>query len=158
MKYTIGISDMKVTRGPGDELVTYSLGSCVGITLYDPQVQVGGMIHCMLPLAKADPAKAKAKPAMFVDSGLTKLLNDMHRHGAVNKRLVVKIAGASSLLDEKGTFKIRKRNHTVTRKFLWKNGIMVDKEDVFGSVSRTMFLYMENGITRIKSQGTLKEL
>lgn len=158
MKYTVGISDMKVTTGMDDELVTYSLGSCVGVTLYDPEAGVGGMIHCMLPLGKADPQKAQSKPAMFVDSGLTALLDQLHQAGANNKRIIAKLAGASSLLDEKGTFKIGKRNHTVARKFLWKNGIMVEGEDVFGSISRTMFFYMNSGVTTIKSQGTIKEL
>ena len=158
MKHIIGISDMKVTKGAGDELVTYSLGSCVGVTLYDPVAKVAGMIHCMLPLSKSDQAKARAKPAMFVDSGLSVLLRDMHRAGAVNKRIVAKVAGASSLLDEKGTFKIGKRNHTVTRKFLWKNGIMVEGEDVFGNISRTMFFSMADGVTRIRSNGTTKVL
>ncbi len=55
MQLTVGISDMKISRNPQDFLVTYSLGSCVGLTLYDPSVRLGGMIHCMLPLSKIEP-------------------------------------------------------------------------------------------------------
>ncbi len=55
MNYTIGISEMRVSNQPDDVLVTYSLGSCIGVTIYDPIVHVGGMIHCMLPNSKLDP-------------------------------------------------------------------------------------------------------
>ena len=33
---TVDISDMKMSQKPDEVLVTYSLGSCVGLTLYDP--------------------------------------------------------------------------------------------------------------------------
>ena len=58
---TVDISDMKVSTNPEEILVTYSLGSCVGVVLYDPVVRVGGMIHCMLPLSRIDPEKAALK-------------------------------------------------------------------------------------------------
>lgn len=45
---TIGISDLKVCRPP-DVLVTYALGSCVGICLLDSVAGVGGLSHIMLP-------------------------------------------------------------------------------------------------------------
>ena len=48
-KQIVGIADMKLCRGSGT-LVTYALGSCIGICLYDPMVKVGTLIHIMLPL------------------------------------------------------------------------------------------------------------
>ncbi len=67
---TVDISDMKIAQNREDVIVTYSLGSCVGLTLYDPVAGIGGMIHCMLPLSKIDPEKARIKPYMFVDTGV----------------------------------------------------------------------------------------
>ena len=46
--YTVGIADMKICRAPG-VLVTYALGSCVGICIYDPVIRLAGLIHIMLP-------------------------------------------------------------------------------------------------------------
>lgn len=63
MNHTVDISAMVVTDKADDVLVTYSLGSCIGVALYDPEACVGGMIHCMLPLSKIDPAKGKSRPA-----------------------------------------------------------------------------------------------
>jgi len=44
----VGIADMKVGSG-NDEIVTYALGSCIGVCMYDEIVQAGGMLHAMLP-------------------------------------------------------------------------------------------------------------
>ena len=77
MLITVNISDMKVSSNPEDVLVTYSLGSCVGVTLYDPLQKIGGLIHCMLPLSKVDPERAKEVPYMFVDTGLPLMLQTL---------------------------------------------------------------------------------
>ena len=45
----VNISDFKISNNPGDHIVTYSLGSCLGVTVYDPTLRLGGMIHCLLP-------------------------------------------------------------------------------------------------------------
>jgi chemotaxis protein CheD len=158
VQYVIGIAEMKVTDQPEDVLVTYSLGSCVGVSLHDPVAGVGGMIHCMLPLSKIDPVKAQTNPSMFTDVGVPNLIQAVFDLGADRRRIVAKLAGAASLLDDKGLFKIGERNYTVLRKVLWKNNIMVAAEDVGGSASRTMHLYMESGRTTIKSGGQEVEL
>ncbi len=155
---TVDISDMKLSRTPGDVIVTYSLGSCVGVTLYDPVAQVGGMIHCMLPLSKIDRDKAKLKPYMFVDTGVAAMLSELYAMGAKRQNIIAKVAGAGSPLGQEETFRIGQRNYTILRKFLWKNNILIDKEDVGGSKARTLYLYMSDGRTTVKSEGKEVEL
>lgn len=158
MALTIGISEMRVSNNPDDVLVTYSLGSCVGLTLYDPVTRVGGMIHCMLPLSRIDPAKAAAKPEMFTDTGVPALIQAVLNLGGSRKRLVAKVAGAASPLDDKGMFKIGERNYVVLRKVLWKNEILIAAESIGGTIARTMFLHIATGTTIIKSGGQEVEL
>ena len=153
MQHVVGISEKCVTNDPADVLVTYSLGSCVGLSLYDPSAQVGGLIHCMLPLSRIDKAKAESRPEMFVDTGVIVLIQAVLNLGATKRKLVACVAGASKLLDEKGTFNIGERNYTMLRKVLWKNNILIQAEDVGGSIARTVFLHMATGKTSIKSQG-----
>lgn len=155
---TIDISDMKLSKSREDILVTYSLGSCVGLTLFDPVAGVGGMIHCMLPLSKIDPEKAKLKPYMFVDTGVAAMLGELYTMGAQRQNLIAKVAGAGSPLGREETFRIGQRNYTILRKLLWKNNILIDKEDVGGSKARTLFLYMNEGKTTVKSEGKEVEL
>ena len=158
MKHIIGISEHNVSGKADDVLITYSLGSCLGLSLFDPTAGVGGMIHCMLPLSKIDPEKAKRTPAMFVDTGVPLLLQEMFDLGAKRKSIVAKAAGCGQLLDDKKLFKIGERNYTVLRKILWKNSILIASEDVFGTASRTMTLRLADGATLIKSGGKEVEL
>ncbi len=155
---TVDISDMKIARRHEDVIVTYSLGSCVGLTLYDPIAGVGGMIHCMLPLSKIDPEKARIKPYMFVDTGVASMLGELYALGAQRQNLIAKVAGAGSPLGKEETFRIGQRNYTILRKFLWKNNILIEKEDVGGSKARTLYLYMADGRTTVKSEGKEVEL
>ena len=158
MTHIVGISDMKVSNIISDVLVTYSLGSCIGVTLFDPVAQVGGLIHCMLPLSRIDSVKAETNPVMFTDLGIPLLLKAVFDLGAERKRLVAKVAGAATMLDSKDLFKIGERNYTVMRKVLWKNNILIASEDIAGTVPRTMFLHMDSGKTIIKSRGQEVEL
>ena len=150
MIYTVGISDMKISENASDVLVTHSLGSCIGLSIYDPEIGVGGLVHCMMPVSKLDPVKAAANPLMFTDTGVTLLLQSLFDRGANRKRLIVTVAGAGSLLDDKGFFKIGEKNYAILRKMLWKNDILISEEDVGGNVVRTMYLYMNTGKTVIK--------
>jgi chemotaxis protein CheD len=158
MKHIIGISEMKVSNKADDALITYSLGSCLGLTVYDPKVKIGGLIHSMLPLSKIDPEKAKKTPQMFVDTGVPLLLQEMYNIGAKRSRLIVKVAGCGQLLDDKKLFKIGERNYTVLRKILWKNNLLIEAEDIYGTASRTMILELSTGKTTIKSGGEVREL
>lgn len=158
MNHVIGISEMQVSSDSRDVLVTYALGSCVGLSLYDPATRVGGLIHCMLPLSKIDPQKAAKNPAMFVDTGVQTLLQALFDLGAQRSTLQAKAAGASRIMDADGVFNIGERNHTVLRKVLWKNSILIAAEDVGGSAPRTMYLHMDTGRTVLRMGGTEKEI
>lgn len=149
----VDIADMGIASDPDDTLVTYSLGSCIGVTIYDPALRIGGMVHCMLPLSKTDRAKAKARPSMFVDTGVTLLLSELFQMGLRKSRAIVKVAGASSILDRKGLLRIGERNYTVFRKIMWKNGMMIESEDIGGEISRTMRLHLADGTVTIRSKG-----
>jgi chemotaxis protein CheD len=158
VNHIVGISEMKVSNIKDDVLITYSLGSCMGLTLWDKECFIGGLVHCMLPLSKIDPVKAKTNPCMFTDTGVLTLLQALYDLGAKRKNLIAKVAGCASLLDQKRFFKIGERNYAVLRKILWKNNILIENEDVGGSKSRTMFLSIATGITSIKSGSQVVEL
>jgi chemotaxis protein CheD len=158
MNRIIGVGDFMVSNSPEDTLITYSLGSCLGITLHDADAGVGGLLHCMLPLSKIDLDKAQGNPSMFVDTGMSKILQVLFDMGAQRKRITVKVAGGAQILDDQKTFNIGERNYAVFRKVLWKNNLMIAGEDVGGSIPRTMALNMETGETRLRSQGMEREI
>ncbi|MDA8164112.1 MAG: chemotaxis protein CheD [Desulfobacteraceae bacterium] len=153
MKIVVGISDMKVSNDPSDTLITYSLGSCIGLVIWDPVAKVGGLLHYMLPDSTIDPVRAEQKPCMFADSGIPRLFKEAYRLGAAKNRLVVKAVGGSQIMDESGVFNIGKRNYMALRKIFWKNKVMITKEDIGGMVNRTVSLHVGSGATALKVSG-----
>lgn len=149
---------MRASSNPSDVLVTYSLGSCIGLALYDPVARVGGLIHCMLPLSTIDPGRAEESPAMFTDTGVPALLQAVLDLGADKTRLSVKVAGAAHLLDDRNTFRIGERNKMVLRKLLWRNSLFITAEDTGGTIARTMSLRLDNGLTSIRTGGKQYDL
>jgi chemotaxis protein CheD len=156
----IHVSDAKVSKDSNDLLITYSLGSCIGVCLYDPAAHIGGMLqlHYQLPDSKIDPDKAKEKPFMFADSGIKILVDKLVSMGANKKRMMIKIAGGANMDTGPKGFDIGKRNHLALRKIMWKNGIFIDSEDVGGNSPRNLYLDIADGSVTIKSNGVEKNL
>ncbi len=157
----VGVADMKVSNRAGARLVTYALGSCLGISVHDPVAGVGGLLHVMLPTGTIDPAKMQAKPAMFVDSGVPLLFRECYRLGAKKERMVVKVAGGAHAGDseEGDRFQIGKRNMVALQELLRKNGVLVHAHDTGGvQTSRTMWLDVRSGAVTLKSNGVESSL
>lgn len=153
---TVNISDARISRSPDGQIITYALGSCLGLTVYDPVSRVGGILHCLLPLSNQMPDRAKQEPYMFVDTGVPKFLNDFFAHGGDAKRMIVKAAGCGNMQDEKNHFNIGQRNLTVLRKILWKNNIVLAGEVVGGSNAKTLILRVSDGQTCVKMGAEIK--
>ena len=153
MQLTVSVSDAKASRSDEDVIVTYSLGSCIGVTLYDSAAKVAGMLHFQLPTSTLDPARAQQAPCMFADTGMSELLSQMSSLGAEKRRLKAKIAGGAKMLNDTSTFDIGKRNHTAIRKVLWQHGLFLDKEDCGGNTPRTLYMNVADGAVTIKANG-----
>ncbi len=157
----VGVADLKVSATTEERLITYALGSCLGIVVYDPVVRVAGMLHVMLPTGTIDPAKMQDKPAMFVDSGIPLLFKACYKLGAKKERMQVKVAGGAhagaSEADDR--FQIGKRNMIALRKLLWKNGVMIHANDTGGvQTSRTMWVDVATGDVTLKINGIERPL
>ncbi len=153
MKKIVGISDMKVGTKPDDELVTYSLGSCIGVAIWDPTVRVGALLHYMLPDSTIDLQKAVQKPFMFADRAVPLMFKEVYKYGAEKGRLRVYVVGGAQVMDSSGMFNIGKRNAMIIRKMFWKNNVLVTKEEIGGSVNRTITLNVGTGRVLLKTSG-----
>jgi chemotaxis protein CheD len=157
---TVGMADMKTASKPGEIIITHALGSCLGITVYDPTCHVGGMLHTMLPDSGIDPRKSGESPHMFVDTGVPLLFRECYRLGAQKANLIVKVAGGatSKSAPEEDYFRIGERNFVALRKLLWRNNVLIKSYDVGGTQSRTMSLDLATGTVLLKTNGTLRAL
>jgi chemotaxis protein CheD len=141
----VGISDLKVSNDINDVLITYALGSCIGITVYDPVVKVGGLLHFMLPESSLDIRKAGETPGMFADTGIPLLFKTCYELGAKKKRMIVKVAGGASILDDANFFRIGQKNVTAMKKLFWKNNVFIEGEDTGSNCNRTFSIHISTG-------------
>jgi chemotaxis protein CheD len=152
--FVVGVADMVVSNDSSAEIVTYSLGSCLGIMIYDPVKKIGGLLHLMLPDSTIDAAKAASAPYMFVDTGVPRLFHAAYSLGADRSRLQIKVAGGAQLLDAQGIFNIGSRNFDALTKLLAQNGLQAHVADVGGLSSRTVRLDLTTGQVSVKPPGT----
>lgn len=150
-KLTIGIADLQLLQTEGT-LITYALGSCIGVCLYDPVLKLGGLLHIMLPL---NMEAGRKNPLKYADTGMVEMLRQMEAKGANRARLVAKIAGGAKMFEVSGGAlgNIGQRNIESIRIQLKKHGIRLLNEDVGGSVARTMLMDVATGTVSIRSYG-----
>lgn len=149
----IGMADLKATNGKEDILRTTGLGSCVGLTLYDPVTKVGGMAHIMLPLS--DIAKNEnLNVAKYADTAVPELIRQMMELGAAKSRLIAKMAGGAQMFAFTGSsdiMRIGPRNIETTKLMLEQNNIPLIGEDTGLNFGRTIELDNATGILLIRS-------
>lgn len=151
------ISDMKFSTRKEDVIVTHSLGSCLGVTAFDPVVRVGAMIHCLLPLASASPDKAQANPYMFVSSGVPAMVKVLFKLGATKNNLIFKCAGGANMRGDT-VFNTGARNFEALDGLLRKNGITLAGKEVGDNIPRTMFLYVDTGRVVVRTYGEERQI
>lgn len=157
-KVVVGIGELAVTDNPEATLITYSLGSCLGITLYDPYIRVGGLWHVMLPDSSIDPVKGMERPGMFIDTGWPAFLRLAGEMGAELNRVELFVAGGAQVMDPDGVFGIGRSNCVALRKLIREAELTVIGEEIGGVENRTVHLHIGDGRLRIKASGRAEEI
>lgn len=149
----VGISDCGFSADPEASLITYALGSCIAVAVYDPARKAGALLHIILPESQLNPEKARQNPWMFADTGIPKLFERFASMGGDRRRAIVRLAGGSQVMDQNGVFNIGKRNHLAVKKMLWQVGVLIQAEAVGGEVSRTVRLELDRGGFYVREGG-----
>lgn len=154
MIHVVNVGDMKLTTKKEDVIVTYALGSCLGVALYDAAAMVGGLFHVMLPNSLVNLKKAKDNPYMFVDTGTPLFFKEAWQAGADRRRIKVYVAGGADFSNNNSDmFAVGARNFTKLKNLFRKNGITIAAQNVGGSVARTLSLEMSRGRVWINANG-----
>ena len=148
---TVGIADMKIAQGSGI-LITYALGSCIGLCFHDPRLKLGALLHIMLPL---NMETGRKNPMKYADTGIRETLRQLEAKGASKSRMTVKIAGGAKMFEVNGgnLGNIGQRNIESVHLILRKEGIRLMAEDVGGTVARTLLFDVVSGQGCIRSYG-----
>jgi len=148
----VGMADLNVAKAP-DRLRTSGLGSCVGVTLYDPVSKIAGLAHVMLPsseLAK----QGDLNEAKYADTAIPLLINKMKELGADPKKFQSKMAGGAQMFVFQTTndsMRIGPRNVEACKEMLQKYKIPILAEDTGGSCGRTIEFIVDTGILSIRT-------
>jgi chemotaxis protein CheD len=151
MNLNIGISDWKIGNPP-DILVTYALGSCVGICLYDKIKKIGVLAHIMLPDSKSSGEK-NINRMKFADTAIPDMFQKMVGMGAMARSINAKIAGGALMFNISGCdrFNIGERNVASVKSALQILRIPIIAQDTGANYGRTLFFNPECGSVRVKS-------
>jgi len=152
---SVGISDFKISKSP-DTLVTYALGSCVGIALYDPNANIGGLSHIMLPSSTLRADGQIDDRMKYADTAIPDLINGLESSGASRRSIVAKLIGGANMFNMQGTSfveTIGERNINAAKKELERYGIKLVAEDVGSNYGRTVYFQLEDGMIRVQSLG-----
>jgi len=148
----VGISDYKLGRNP-NVIVTYALGSCIGICLYDKQVKVGGLSHIMLPESSMF-TRSDINRMKFADTAIVDLVQELVKIGANRSRLIAKIAGGAQMFEvQQGSLigTIGDRNITSVKNTLHGLKIPIIAEDTGLNYGRTVYFDLDTGIMKVQS-------
>lgn len=155
----VGMGEMQVTQRPSAVLTCLGLGSCIAICVYDPVSKVGGMAHVVLPSANGRDVEPSPK---YADTALPLLLQHVGKRGALESRLIVKIAGGAQMskapgLD--GIFNTGERNVETIKKVLGNLGVRMAASEVGGHYGRTVRLFVDSGRVTVTTAGSaIREL
>jgi chemotaxis protein CheD len=150
----IGIGEYRVGSTP---MITIGLGSCIGLTLYDPNLRLGAMVHIMLP----ESGGRSDRPGKYADTAVPLLVKELVALGCKNRSIIAKIAGGACMFEYFGTgLNIGERNAGKVRILLEECRIQLAAEDVGGKVGRSVtFLPADNGRVLIRrADGTSNNL
>lgn len=153
----VGLGDLAVAQGPAGRLMTFALGSCVAVVLYDRQRQTGGLLHAFLPngLEERYRMRVKRQPSLFVNPGISLLLEQLNALRVSSKSdLIAKIAGGASLVGHTGGISdVGRANAEMARVVLRHLQIRVVAEDVGGHRVRSAHLELDTGRFLVHTHG-----
>jgi chemotaxis protein CheD len=151
IRININISELKAIK-ENCILETQSLGSCLGIALFDPTTKTAALAHVMLPDSKK--ANVGTKPGKYADTAIFKMLKEMTKMGASKAMIVAKIVGGACMFSGSTIsdfMNIGARNVETAKKLLSEQKIPVVAEDTGGKHGRTIEFNTNTGKVTVKS-------
>jgi chemotaxis protein CheD len=145
----VSVADMRQSNVPNAVISTLGLGSCLGVTCYDPVARIGSLLHAMLPDSLRHRA-VSPNPAMYLDLGLPALIDSMVQLGADLRRLEVNVFGGAQILQSNDYFSIGRQNVETMRALATRYHLQVKHWEVGGQFNRSIELHLRTGRVRLR--------
>ncbi len=145
----LGIGEYCVTNDKSNTIKTYSLGSCVALTMYCSAKKICGMAHIALPTS-TNKERDTHPPAYFADLAISLMLNKFcYNYGCKLESLQIGMFGGASSMRKNDVFKIGIKNVETIKRIILNNNMTIYKEDVGGHYSRTVEIDVETGAVKV---------
>ncbi len=125
------------------------VGSCIGLTVYFPQLRLGMLSHVVLPHAKG----RAGYPAKYADTAVSHMQSMLESRGAPAGRLVAKIIGGACMFGDGFAIDIGKANVEAAVAALKAAGIHIAGVEVGGTIGRRLLFDLATGEVAIDSAG-----
>jgi chemotaxis protein CheD len=126
-------------------LVTTLLGSCVSVCLWDPELQVGGINHYLVPFWNGEGLPSPR----YGNVAIRKLLEKMYALGCRKTSLVAKVFGGASLMASQSLLtNVGDRNVHLALDMLKAENIPVRSSDLGGKQGRKIIFDTAHGAVR----------
>jgi chemotaxis protein CheD len=142
--FFVSVADMRISNVPNAVISTLGLGSCLGVTCYDPARRVGGLLHTMLPDSQKHRAANPSVP-MYLDLGLPELVDSVVKLGADIRRLEFKVFGGAQILQSNDYFSIGRQNIQMMQQLVDRFHLPIKAWDVGGQLNRSIEIYLDTG-------------
>lgn len=156
MELVVGMGEYIVTNREDDVIRTFSLASCVAVTVYSPVKKAAGMIHVVLPSPFGNKDKVE-RPSYFAETGIPLLINMMsRRYGCSKEELRIQMYGGADSTPERDIYHVGKKNIDVAKYVLINMGLTIRKADLHGNESRTLAMQVKTGSVEVYRQPILR--
>ncbi len=129
------------------------LGSCVAMTMWHPELQLGGMCHYMLPMRQRP--GTQALNGKFADEALELMLAEIRQAGTRAKDYQFKLFGGGNMFPcspKTGRSHVGTKNVEIGRQLMKKHGLTVQAEHILGDGHRNLIFNVWSGDVWMKHQ------
>ena len=117
------------------------LGSCIGLSLYQPTRRIAVVAHIVLPAAENRPGP----PGKFADAAIPAMVEMFKQRGIHRSGLIAKLAGGANMFGGTGPIQIGAANISAVNEILNALQIPVEGEHVGGQKGRRITVHSSTG-------------
>jgi chemotaxis protein CheD len=153
MDKIVGIGEYAVSNNRNDVLKTFSLASCVALTVYCPVKNAAGMVHIALPAPNRMNDDSNIRPYYYAATAVPLLINRMcNKYGCCKINLEVQLFGGADSIQADDVFQIGRKNLNIVKKSLACLGLQYNSSETGGKYSRTLEMNVSNGNIKLTLQ------
>jgi chemotaxis protein CheD len=150
----VDTADAKFSDNPRDILDAPSLGSCISISIHDPDIKAGGVLIFILPdSTEVQSITADEHPYMFADTAVVHFFQTAIEWGIHPERSKLALIGGGQVFGQEGEFNVGTRNVKAAVEAIAKLGLIPTHQSIGGTFNRSVQLHIRTGKITVSVAG-----